>query len=127
MQRKNDLGRLAEAIERYKVNNKGQAPSIKELSTGESITQLAADSQFGRSYLDAHNDGFTDPSGIVYSFRPAESGREVGYKPAESYPLIYVTFGRKCGKDSGSEIVEGRNRYTIQMRLESGGFYCLDG
>ncbi len=126
-QRKNDLSRLAEAIERYKTNNRGQAPSILEMSTGEMVTQSAADSQFGQAYLNAHNGDFTDPGGAVYKLRPAEGSREIGYKPVALYPWIYVTFGRKCGTDNGADLTEGRNRYTIQMRLESGGFYCIDG
>ena len=57
-QRKNDISRLQEAIERYKANNKGQLPWSPPPATGTHDTN-----SFGNNYLKIDQGEWQDPSG----------------------------------------------------------------
>ena len=121
-QRKNDMSRLKTAIDNYKANNRGQIP-----------TELNNDSQpfssfsFGVNYLKADQGEFNDPDGEPYLVRYLSS-RPVGFVLGveDSSHFVFITSGKKC---NGEVLADGSGptNYAIQMALEGGGCYCIDG
>ena len=117
------MSRLKDAIERYKVNNRGQLPVFS--SVDNNIMEL----QFARSYLQVNKGEFKDPSGKDYMIRShpnIRSGFISGSAPISFDLRIYIFTEAKCN-GSRLENTDGSNRYTIQLRLEGGGVYCIDG
>ena len=156
-QRKNDMAKLKDAIERYKSNNSGKLPKV----VGN--RSLKRNPQSGNyeylygpfwNYIAAPDPrdttSFRDPSGRIYGiFSYNAHIRDNGWEPSpfvesrsEESGIKYVyssivgspsgtwynqNRGFKCRDDGSLERVSGRSRYTIQIRLESGGVYCIDG
>ena len=121
-QRKQDMSRLKDAVERYKVNNRGQLPVFP--SENNDIMEL----EFARSYLQVDKGEFQDPGGNNYMLRMnSDKPTYIGAGgPGAFDQKIYIFTEAKC---NGWRLVntEGVNRYAIQIKLEGGGVYCLDG
>ena len=115
-QRKNDLSRLKTALDSYKSNNKGQIPT------------KAGFNSFIDSYIKINGEPFTDPSGRGYIFGLNYSTGSVGWKPTDpnSYYSMHFGAGMKCDGEA-KVVANGMNNYSLQMKLESGGVYCIDG
>ncbi len=116
-QRKNDLSRVKTALENYKSNNRGRLPS-EEYYRGE----------FWRNYLEANGaDEFKSPNGSGYIVNANFVMSDSGWVPSNPN-LIHFALGMKCG-ENGSKIRDprlGPNKYSLQIKLESGGVYCID-
>ena len=115
-QRKNDLSRLKTALDSYKSNSKGQIP-----------TQAGFNS-FIDSYIKINGEPFTDPSGTDYIFGlNYDTSSNVGWKPTDTnYHSMHFGAGMKCDGEA-KVVANGMNNYSLQMKLESGGVYCIDG
>ena len=144
-QRKNDMSRVKSAIDNYRSANMGKMPgvsgSLQFLNDGTPT--------YGSfwNYIGSPGDKFSDPGGKTYSLgRNNADKNEKQYplttyseNPSQYYSYIYVYIvgnsdthwttsrGFKCSDDGAVERVSGSNRYAIQMALESGGIYCIDG
>ncbi len=111
-QRKNDMSRVMSAIQNYKTNNRGRY--IRDYTYYNDLNILRD------SYM-IPDEEFLDPStGEKYRFirfwqlRPPEIGE------------IYYNSGAHC---EGENLIDtsGNNAFSaIQIKLESGGYYCLD-
>ena len=157
-QRKQDMARLKDAIERYKSNNSGKLPKVSGNKSSFKRNPQSGNYEytFGPfwNYIAAPDPrdttSFRDPSGRNYMMSNTNADlRSNGWEPSPSaelrseevglkyvYPSIVgntdgmwnsSSRGFKCRDDGSLERVSGRNRYTIQIRLESGGVYCIDG
>ncbi len=122
-QRRQDLARLKTAIDNYKSNNRGQIPNMGLYG-----------SKLLPTYLGNGGEQFNDPSGTAYAMTSHGTGPDgkptspVGYSYAGSdIYMIYVSANRKCAENGSFADNPGKNNYAIQMRLEGGGVYCLDG
>ena len=122
-QRRQDLARLKTAIDNYKSNNRGQIPNMGLYG-----------SKLLPTYLRNGGEQFNDPSGTAYAIVSHGTGPDgkptspVGYSYAGSdIHTIYVSANRKCAENGSFADNPGKNNYAIQMRLEGGGVYCLDG
>ena len=119
-QRKNDLSRAKSAIDRYKSNNKGEIPYSTTYAT------------FMNNYLRVDGDEFLDPHGNLYYFS-GDIGDDdrpiliVGYFRNVADRRISITAHRKCAENGSFADNPGSNNYAIQIGLEGGGVYCLDG
>lgn len=122
-QRKQDLARLKTAIDNYKANNHGQIPDY-----GKYNDRLLP------RYLRNSGEQFNDPSGTAYQTTTHSAGSDskpispVGFSYSGSDThMIYVSAHRKCAENGSFANNPGKNNYAIQMRLEGGGVYCLEG
>lgn len=144
MQRKQMMDKYRDAIERYKSNNKGHNYWDPFESYGIKIGNFNnIYSYFGKD--SSGNTELVDPSGLSYYIminnRPDDysstlnPGGTVGFSPSwdskyiNEYQriLVYVSLRRKCGTNGGLELQPGDRRYAIQIGLENGGAYCIDG
>ncbi|MBS7346096.1 MAG: type II secretion system protein [Candidatus Sacchiramonaceae bacterium] len=147
-QRKNDMARVKDAIERYKANNSGAMPLVDGYMSW-SVSGAPAYGNFW-NYMGKpgdtmkHRDTFKDPDGRHYFLNVlyASIDRD-GWKPSRrvsEYSSVYVhlvgnpsspwpagSLGFQCNEDGSLRRVPGRNKYTIQIPLENGGVYCIDG
>lgn len=129
-QRKNDMVRLKDAIERYKANNKGKLPWLYGVAGNQNTNN------FGSNYLKWGAE-FKDPSGVAYVLSVnytsvheygVERWRHPGYAHyinAFGANHIYLFVGYKCNGTTSTPA--GQNNYTILYGLEGGGSACTDG
>lgn len=152
--RKQVISMYRDAIERYKSNNKNKMPWDPIDGAGAKGGYIGSNTSIGLgAYLDRQDDSiyvkdieFRDPSGppyyvLVYLSESyigtgsSDQPGRVGYSPSwradyvRDYDriLVYVTIRRKCGANGGLEMYGGEKNYAIQIGLESGGAYCIDG
>lgn len=118
-QRKNDLARVISAVQSYKANNRGKAPTNYQY--GEIILPTYL--------LRSGEDSFNDPDGSGYFF----TGGTIGTTPtarkiadASSRTLIYVFFAAKCTLNGDNTKHAGSNEHALVIVLESGGTYCAN-
>ena len=147
VQRKNDAARVKDAIERYRSNNKGKMPQ----ASGSFSFNAYGTPIYGRfwNYIGKEGDTFKDPDGRPYSLGAYNANFSLSssrmpdsvYGEETNRSRIYVYLfgnpdtdwagaraGFKC-EDNGavSRVPNQQNRYAIQLSLESGGVYCIDG
>ena len=131
-QRKNDISRLQDAIERYKANNRGQLPWA-ESSRGQSLDT----NNFGNNYLRRGQGEWSDPSGINYVVSVnnisifdwpggAEGWTHPGYRQYLPVNIIFIFISYKC-KGAQVTAASGSTNYAIVYALEGGGSVCVDG
>ena len=118
-QRKNDMGRVLTAVQKYQANNRGNMPSIPAGVSGSFID----------SYLLANGDTFSDPDGSAYFFWevPISYGiisRKSSVNPVGS-TVIHVVRQAKCDGES-VKAATGANNIAFVMVLEGGGKYCVN-
>ena len=122
--RKNDAGRLKDAIDRYKANNRGRVPY-----DGEVVVVSSVNNHFARTYLRAHEGEFNSPTSQAYNVFFNSNTIVPSTRWRNSGPLdnnIDIVQGERC---DGEYIIpaDGSNRYIVYMKLEGGGNYCLGG
>ncbi|MBS7346551.1 MAG: type II secretion system protein, partial [Candidatus Sacchiramonaceae bacterium] len=120
-QRKNDISRIKSALESYKSNNRGRLPSDTQIYT-----------EFSGPYLVDLDGGFNDPDGSRYVISPIEIGRNVNsyytHRDVSGEMMRQVFFVRNARCANGTtETYGGSNNFSILIRLEGGGNYCIDG
>ena len=128
-QRKNDISRFQEAVERYKANNKGQLPWGLE-----SIGVALSTNNFGNNYLKTNQGEWRDPSGISYAisanYEHINPGWvHLGYKyyvDAYNQNRMFMKVAAQC---NGNTFVlnDQPNTYALMYALEGGGSVCVDG
>lgn len=102
--RKNDLSRLAAAVQSYQSNNRNAIPNFASPAT------------FLDSYL-KNGSTFQDPNGTDYTF--------VTTTPTVTNTIQYQTSSR-CGATEGTFDTTGMGSRNVAfiMKLEGGGLYC---
>lgn len=126
-QRKNDISRLQDAIERYKANNKGQLPWAAD-------HYYESTDSFLNSYLKRDQGEWRDPSGVEYRVFVNHPGVTPGwthpgyaaYMPTYRANLHFLRVGAQCSGNT-FERDNNPNSYIIQYGLEGGGSVCVDG
>ena len=140
--RKNTISMYRDAIERYRSNNRGK-------DYWDPMTNITSKTVWNvnniYSYFGKNTDGthqLTDPSGMPYRFYiknlpddstlpPSITSGVVGFRPKwnphiDNVP-VYVSLRRGCSSNGELELRSGDRRYAIQIALESGGSFCIDG
>ena len=129
-QRKQDVSRLLDAVQRYKSNNRGQLPSILRTDTWVGLTNSYSD-LFVKTYLVV--DGpFRNPQGELWHMYGAmhntpgselpplsTDGVQLQYRLREFYSAV----GMKCD-GSGLVAAQGPSHVAVRIYLENGGTYC---
>ncbi len=131
-QRKNDMSRLADAINRWAINNARATDSSGRLR----LPYVYDDDSRGfnqvilNGYLKADQGEFSDPDGSGYRVDMfGYWGRETSfYEPEEFDHIIYISGGAKCNGENLAAKTTGAQAkgYVIQYKLEGGGKVCLD-
>ena len=118
-QRKNDIGRVLTAVQKYQVNNRGNMPSI----------QTGVSGSFIDSYLLANGDTLSDPDGSAYFFWEVPISYGIVHRKSAADPvgstMIYVLRQAKCDGES-VKAATGANNIAFVMVLEGGGKYCVN-
>ena len=127
-QRKQDVSRLLDAVQRYKSNNRGQLPSVLQTASWAGLTNSSSD-RFIKTYL-AVDGPFRNPQGetwhmhgVSYSTPGSElpplNATTLSYQLREFYSAV----GMKCD-GSGLVVAQGPGHVAVRIFLESGGVYC---
>ncbi|NCU34349.1 type II secretion system protein, partial [Candidatus Saccharibacteria bacterium] len=127
-QRKQDISRLLDAVQRYKSNNRGQLPSILRTDTWVALNN-STPNQFVRTYL-AVDGPFRNPQGETWyilgsmyntpgSELPPLNAAHLLYQLREFFSAV----GMKCD-GSGLVAAQGPGHVAVRTFLESGGAYC---
>lgn len=141
-QRKNDLVKIKDAIDRYKTNNKGKLPfeerNISMVNYRRSSYQRAIN--FLSNYVDENNQYLLDPSGSEYMFYYSGAtlgadGRVSGgagtWRSSDMRDhTIYIARARKCADSETAwagylRPAAAYSNYALSIKMENGGFYCL--
>ena len=127
-QRKQDVSRLLDAVQRYKSNNRGQLPSILRTDTWVALNN-SAPNQFVRTYL-AVDGPFRNPQGetwhmhgVSYSTPGSELPPAVISSAIGQLKEFRSAVGMKCD-GSGLVAAQGPGHVAVRIFLESGGVYC---
>ncbi|MBS7346595.1 MAG: type II secretion system protein [Candidatus Sacchiramonaceae bacterium] len=119
-QRKNDMTRLKTAIESYRANNRGSVPT----GAGR-LRDVLVD-----NYLKIGDEGFRDPDGSEYfvGYQTIDYAynlsRKIGTQEHSNIAFVRST---KCGDGALEALSGANNRFSIRIKLENGGVYCIDG
>ena len=126
-QRKQDVSRLLDAVQRYKSNNRGQLPSVLQTASWAGLTNSSSD-RFIKTYL-AVDGPFRNPQGetwYMHGVLNSTPGSELPPRNATgSYHLreFYSAVGMKCD-GSGLVAAQGPSHVAVRIYLENGGTYC---
>lgn len=149
-QRRNDLGKVTEAITNFQTNNQGRLPSNSKVDVREGDTDGQVKIRDGEgpkcdvesatsgdacnlllNYLNGHDvevDEFTDPDGFGYGIEI--SGYDGKFAPGGTElqnfnHKVYIVKQARC---SGEGVVESSNKrdYSVLYKLEGTGVYCQD-
>lgn len=129
--RKNDMSRLAAALNDYKAAHRGKIPG-----TSTNWQQMIDDYLLGGS-TDNSRGSFIDPSGPS-SQAPGNQDRSYvlvektdqtlsGSFDPSTQNAIFYTVGARC-KEGGSEVELGQGKRVVafRMKLENAGWHCVD-
>lgn len=114
-QRRDDMARVATAINQYQTNNGGKLPTNGE--------------DFISKYLRVGGDEFVDPSGEPYTARvvavdTSNKGEASNNMNSGSFEITIYT-PAKC-QDEKAISTNNRRDYAIVYKLEGSGTYCSD-
>ena len=146
-QRRDDMARVATAIDQYKTNNSGKLPDTKTCNASKSTaTADAPDGSAGHikpndtntyknntacrfiaSYMNStssEENTFTDPDGWFYGMDISDQGST----PTEISTLDHKVYIKKYAKCDGEKAARSENSrdYAILYKLEGTGTYCSD-
>jgi prepilin-type N-terminal cleavage/methylation domain-containing protein len=122
-QRRDDMARVATAINQFQTNNGGKLPNqTNPETTGE---------RFIEKYLKADGEGdFVDPSGEDYTVvftDEVEDGEAQNTLKADAEPGFQVTVYTNASCNGETAIKSPNKRdYAIVYKLEGSGVYCSD-
>ena len=125
-QRKQDVSRLLDAVQRYKSNNRGQLPSVLQTASWAGLTNSSSD-RFIKTYL-AVDGPFRNPQGEIWNIH----GSMYNTPGSELPPAVVnrallrefrLAVGMKCD-GSGLVVAQGPGHVAVRIFLESGGVYC---
>ena len=126
-QRKNDMSRLSDAIDRWVANNARASRSSNGRLYLPWIDDF--DSTILNGYLKADQGEFSDPDGSKYEIvMMGYWGHETSFEePEEFNHTIYISGGVKCdGENLAKKEHIGSTGYVIQYKLEGGGKVYVD-
>ena len=141
-ERRNDLGTLLTAIQKYQDNHRGALPNLTLSPSGPLEVTIANASSMGERtwgdfYLSYLGDSFTDPIAGNYELAvelctatnsTACSGGVSGIENRQfdiSEPKIYVEIGATC--DGAVAIGSNNNRkVAVVYKMEGAGAYCAN-
>ena len=127
-QRRQDMSRFKDALERYKSNNRGKLPWSYDMPRLGGVTETQT---FFKKYLGSDRGEFVDPSGgySEYSSYAININYRTGDTPNAVSPnfskIITIHIGFRCQGEDAVRATDGN--YTIRYYLESGSVYCIDG
>ena len=144
-QRKNDLSTLSSAMVSYSSNN-NKLPSTDAATVDTTTDTSASNPVSGTStgwgafvynyLLGGGNDEFAGPSDGYYSLdiqkQPTAVGTELAnsalFTTGDAPDKVVIVLGASCNGDAGikREDRDGNRNFAIAMKLEAGGYYCLD-
>ena len=127
-QRKQDVSRLLDAVQRYKSNNRGQLPSVLQTASWVALTNSSSD-RFIKTYL-AVDGPFRNPQGEIWNIH----GSMYNTPGSELPPAVISSaigqlkefrsaVGMKCD-GSGLVAAQGPSHVAVRIYLENGGTYC---
>lgn len=129
--RKNDLSRLAAALNDYKAAHRGKIPGDLEWQ------QMINDYLLGGNTANSRGS-FIDPSGPAsagdgnnensYFLRKAEvAAGALTASFEDSQNIIYFTPGARC-EEGGANVVgnQGQRVVAFRIKLENAGWHCVD-
>ena len=131
-QRKNDMSRLADAINRWVINNARTTDGSGRLSLpyADGYDSRGFNQAILNGYLKADQGEFSDPDGSEYLIEMLGYwGHETSFhEPEEFNHTIYISGGARCdGENLTAKTTGARTKgYVIQYKLEGGGKVCLD-
>ena len=131
-QRKNDMSRLADAINRWVINNARTTDGSGRLSLpyADGYDSGGFNQAILNGYLKADQGEFSDPDGSEYLIEMLGYwGHETSFnEPEEFNHTIYISGGARCdGENLTAKTTGARTKgYVIQYKLEGGGKVCLD-
>ena len=119
-QRRDDMARVATAINQYQANNNGKLPTEGET--------------FVSNYLRVGGDEFVDPSGEPYSvvfvsnIGEGEAKNDLKKDGNQDTSSFQITVYTKATCDGGEKAVAANNSrdYAIVYKMEGAGTYCSD-
>lgn len=145
-QRRDDMARIATAIDQYKTNNSGKLPAAATCSASKDTSAASAPSgsagyikpnntdtysntacRFIASYMNSTSSAentFTDPDGWFYGVAISDQGTDA----TEVSAFNHVITIKKYAKCDGEKAVQSSNSrdYAILYKLEGTGTYCSD-
>lgn len=115
-QRRDDMARVATAINQYQANNSGNLPTDG--------------TAFVEKYLRVGGDEFVDPSGEKYSVKitkvdDSNKGEASNDMSSGNFEITIYT-PAKCGEDEKATKAQNKRDYAIVYKLEGSGTYCSD-
>ena len=136
-QRRQDVSRLAAALDNYKVANKGKLSKLKNKSCSLSNSKNLNPSnptttnptclliaQYLNSGSSTTNE-FKDPDGSAYDVYVRTWAASRAAANSNYGHRIYVNLGAKCNGEV-SEETSHENEYAILLKLEGAGAICVD-
>lgn len=146
-QRRENIGRVTQAIMNYETNNNGRLPatgSVDPFDRGENggegraMSEITCSRTEGgatqggagcllKGYLNstnATNNEFSDPLGWDYGLEIADFAEEVSLDGEMDY-TIYIYKGARCDGEFAVKSSNSRD-YAIMYRMEGSGTYCRD-
>ena len=142
-ERRDDMGALLSAIQKYQNNNRGSLPTTSSGTTTVTWnsswnTTKPADGTWASLYYSFLGEDFTDPMGKNYTIRarmcnatagnPCDGGiNDVKDKTFKNNNYqIYISVGASCNDES--QVVGSSNprRVAAMYKMEGGGAYCVN-
>lgn len=133
-QRRDDMARLATAINNYQTNNNGKVPGAGTSPASDAGNMPTGDNDAVKlvtTYLNSVNAGnnneFLDPDGWAYGVEIIDLGSGVGavVKPVPFDHVVRVYTQAEC-KGENAEKTSNRRDYAIVYKMEGSGTYCKD-
>lgn len=143
-QRRNDVAKVAAALDQYKTNNRGKLPTPPNNSRYTYCTNAQAatiqpnnpDSyddlgyggvacKFIATQLNSNSsetNEFIDPEGLAYSIYIY---KRTANHSVSSKHRIYIDIGSKCDGEKSVPTSHG-NEYAVLLKLEGAGTICID-
>lgn len=151
--RKQDVGRVLQALQQYQSNNNGRVPteltattapsgdssSTSTTTEGDSSNKVTSDKikklqYLHDNYLTVNGEEFADPKGKSYILVGENGENEVSkhsladdFKTRyEAGPAIVINFEAKCDGEALKALTGQTRQYAVRYKGESGNIICLN-
>lgn len=141
--RKQDVGRVLQALQQYQSNNNGRVPTELTATTAptgtSSSTAITSDGvktlqYLHNNYLTVNGEEFADPKGKSYILVGVEGiGENSTHTLANDFtaryeagPAIVINFKAKCDGEALQELKDQTRQYAVRYKGESGNIICLN-